>query len=54
MAKTTTEKPKTLVIKDTPTPQLYELRAGMMERPLAYKIHIKAIEITLRERGEKI
>jgi hypothetical protein len=54
MAAKTTPKPPTLVIKDTPTPQLYALRAEMQERPLAYKIHIKAIEITLRERGEKI
>jgi hypothetical protein len=39
-----------IVIRETPTPALVTLRAEMMLRPLAYRIHIRAIDLVLAER----
>lgn len=42
-----------MIIRDTPTAELLKLRAEMMERPLAYRIHLRAIDLTLAEREDE-
>lgn len=59
MTATTTDQPKTIVIRDTPTDQLREMLEALKWQPQGSKLAARrvrilrgAIELTLRERGE--